>query len=166
MINNALGLIFVEHWTRMYPHIHPRFQSLVNLLSVIECTIGEKRTCDTFPYICIEVIFVDTELLIVDIHFNSLKQIWELLFDISGSTQRTNLYKILGTPLLTKIKLLPSIVNIQKCEMVTSRAKESLFGIVSMHFLIFWSEEYAITYWKHRADCHYLINAFILLWFY
>lgn len=73
MVNHALGLVLVEHRTGMYADIHVGFGSFVYLISMILCAIHEETTDDTFSYVGVLIIFIDTQLFICNRNFDSLE---------------------------------------------------------------------------------------------
>ena len=149
----------------MDPHIHARFQGFVDLFAVVQRAVCEESRRHAFSDICVEVVFVDTEFFVVDIDLNSLQQMYELLLHIPRPAQSSDLNEILSAPLLTKLKLLPSVIHIQQSEVVSPRPKKYLLGVISMHPLILRPKKHTIAHGEHGADRDNLIDALIVLCF-
>jgi len=113
---------------------------------MVSGTVAEECAGYAFSYVCVLVVLVNAELLVIHIDLHPFHQAGQLLLDISCPPQRTDLNEIISAPLVAVLELLPSVKNVQKSEVISSRSVECFFGIVGMHFLIFWPEEDAIAH--------------------
>ena len=66
--------------------IESRFCCFINILSLIDGTVGKEGAGDAFSDIGVLIIFEDAEFLIIDIDFYSFHEGGELVFDISSSS--------------------------------------------------------------------------------
>lgn len=96
----------------MYPHIQMELGCFV-VFFVFSGTVHEKSRNDAFANVCILVVFVYAQLLIVYVYLDSLHKSGELLLYITSPTQRTNLDKVLCTPLIALVVLFPLIVDVE-----------------------------------------------------
>lgn len=86
MIDNAFGLILVQHGAGMDSNVHEGLGCLVDVLSLVPGAVGKKGTRDTFSNVGVEVVLVDGQLFVIDVDFDTFHQIGQLVFDISGPT--------------------------------------------------------------------------------
>lgn len=161
MIYNHQWLIFKQIRAWMYHYRMSIFYCFIQTICIPFTCIKKKSTSDAFSYISVIFIFVNTKTLIININFYSFTQICQLFFNISCSSHWSYLYETFHTKLSTIITLYPLVINIKKCQMITSRPIKVLFSIICMQCSIFWSIKYAITNRKHCNYWKYLIKTFI-----
>ena len=113
VIYDTFRLVFVQHRTRMHSDAKHRFGGFVDILAMVASTVAKEGTCYTFSNICILVIFIYTQFLVIYVNLHPFHQSCQLLPNISSSSQRSHLHKIISAPLTAILKLFPSIVNVE-----------------------------------------------------
>ena len=144
-------------------HGEIKFYGFVTGVFVFPGAVCEESCDDAFPDIRVLIVSINAEFFVIDINLYSLHDIRQLLFDIPGTSQGTNLDEILIAPLRRLIVLLPLVEHIEQSEVIATHSEESSFSIVSMHQFVFRTEKNTVSYRKHRTDCHYLIDTTELL---
>lgn len=163
VVYHALRLRLEQHGARMDLHSLGVFGGLVGTTFLKASTMVEETGGYALSYVGVLVVGVHRQLLLFRVDLYSLHQSLQLFFDVSGSTKRSNLDVVVGTPLAAVLALLPLVVDVEEGQVVTPRLEEGLSSCVSMHQLILRTVEYSVSDGQHAADGDDLIDALVLL---
>ena len=99
MVDQVLGLLFEEQGTGMDLDVLLGLQGAVGARFLQFSAMMEVTGGDTLLDIGALVVGVDRELLVIGGYLDSLHQSLELLLDIPGSAEGSNLDVVVGAPL-------------------------------------------------------------------